>query len=169
MAITAQITIASYIRFTNQAGVPIGGRAYQNYFLEETRTWEGVSYPFAPFAIDGAQVSSALSNSSAVVIMPTNLITKAVAAEAALGRWLLELKYVVLTPAAGSPEPVWTETSTLSTDLWVCTGLSDSSSDQVVQLELASPLDAVEARTPNCILLDWEVGSLPFTGNVLLS
>jgi hypothetical protein len=66
--------------------------------------------------------------------------------------------------------------STIATDLWVCSGyrqvvpvVSENDNDQAITLELIAPLNAVEARTPNCVLQDWQVGSLPVTGVLLLT
>lgn len=167
---TSTLSIGSYFRFLNRAGAAITNRAYQNFFISESRTWESVNYVFAPVAFDGNLVSNALANSRATLVAPANLITQAVCAEAARERWLLEIKYVVLTPTENAASaPSWTETSTLATDLWVCSGYTrPMSNGGVLQLELTSPLDAVEARTPNCILQDWQVGSLPVTGSLLL-
>jgi hypothetical protein len=169
------ITIASYALFRTRDGLAINNRAYQDFFIGQSRTWEENIYLFAPFAIQGELASSAADASAATIVMPPNILTVALAAEAALNRWLLEVKYVQIG-AAATTQPDFTEISTIATDLWVCSGyrvvvpiVAEDESEQAVTLELISPINAVEARTPNCVLQDWQVGSLPVTGNVLLS
>ena len=169
------ITIATYALFRTRDGLALTNRCYQNFFISEQRTWEGNAYVFAPFGIQGDLANNASESSAATVVLPANLLSVSLAAEAALNRWLLEVKYVLIGPAV-STQPTFTEVSTIATDLWVCSGyrqvvpvVSENDSDQAITLELISPINAVEARTPNCVLQDWQVGSLPVTGNVLLS
>lgn len=175
MAYAEGITIASYALFRDRDGVAITNRAYQQFFIGEQRTWEGYAYIFAPFGIQGEIASNAADASAATIVLPPNILSVALAAEAALNRWLLEVKYVLIGAAVGT-QPTYAEISTIATDLWVCSGyrqvvpvVSENDNDQAITLELISPINAVEARTPNCVLQDWQVGSLPVTGNVLLS
>ena len=162
-------SIAAYLRFLNRDGQAVGNAAYQNFFIAETRPWQDVDYAFAPFAIDGDQVSNATAGSRGTLVAPSNMLTQAIVAQAALERWLAEVKFVAVIPTEAEGTPVFQEVSTIAADLWVCAGYRLSRSDGSVQMELASPLDAVEARTPVCILQDYQVGSLPVTGSLLLS
>lgn len=155
--------------FRGSTGIAFPTRAYQNFFVSETRSWEGVNYLFAPFSIDGDFVSNISTGSRSVLVAPANLLTQAIAAEAAMERWLLEIKYVFVTGVQGTEEIAWSESSTVANDIWLCSGYRASHGDGSVQIELSSPLDAVEARTPNCVLQEWQVGSLPVSGSLLLS
>jgi hypothetical protein len=175
MAYAEGITIATYALFRQRDGVAIINRAYQNFFIAESRNYENSLYLFAPFGIQGDLVSNASESSTATIVLPANLLSVALAAEAALNRWLLEVKYVLIGPAVDI-QPVFTEVSTIATDLWVCSGyrqvvpvVAEEENEQAITLELISPINAVEARTPNCVLQDWQVGSLPVTGSILLS
>jgi hypothetical protein len=166
------LTIANYVHFLNSIGEPITNRSYQNFHIAETRLWEGVSYKFAPFGFNGDQISSAAETTRASLVAPSNRLTQAVFSEAALAKpypWMVEIKYVLNTPTEETLEPVWNETTTIATEIWVCVGFTVSRADGAVQLDLASPLDAVEARTPNLFLRDYMVGSLPVTGSLILS
>jgi hypothetical protein len=175
MAYAEGITIASYLQFCDRAGVAINGKAFQNFFIAETRAWNGAAYQFAPFGIQGDLISNANATSTATIVLPLNLLTVAVASEAALNRWLLYVKYVLIG-ATGGPVPGFTEQSLIAEDLWVCSGyrqvtpvVSEEDNEQAITLELISPLNAVEARAPNCVLQDWQVGSLPVTGVLRLT
>jgi len=175
MAYSEGIAVASYLQFCDRAGVAIEGKAFQNFFIAETREWNGGSYQFAPFGIQGDLISNANATSTATIVLPANLLTVAVASEAALNRWLLYVKYVLIN-VSSDKAPVFVEQSLIAEDLWVCSGyrqvvpvVSENDNDQAITLELISPLNAVEARTPNCVLQDWQVGSLPVTGVLLLT
>lgn len=168
MTYQTSICIASYIRLLNRDGSPIANRSYQNFLISETRAWEGASYLFAPFAIDGDQVSSVAAGSRAVLVAPANVLTQSLAAEACLNRWLLQVKLVVLSCSENATFPTWTELSTIATDIWLCATYRGSRSDGSVQMELVAPLDAVEALTPSCVLQQYQVGNLPVTGNILV-
>lgn len=163
------LTLANYATFRTSDGQPIGNRSYQNFFIAEPRTWNGRVYQFAPFSIDGEQVSNALAGSRATLVAPSNVLTQAFMAEAALNRWLLQVDFVVILVQEGAVAPIPSEASVIASDLWMCSGYRSSDADGSVQMELASSLDAVEARTPNCVLQDWQVGSLPVTGVLLLT
>jgi hypothetical protein len=172
MAYETGITIANYVTFLNSIGEVIGNRSYQNFHIAETRTWEGRPYKFAPFGFNGEQISSGAETTRASLVAQANRLTQAVFSEAALAKpfpWMVEVKYVLITPTEGALEPTWAETTTIATEVWVCVGYAASRPDGAVQLDLASPLDAVEATTPLLYLRDWMVGSLPVTGSILLS
>jgi hypothetical protein len=177
MAYAEGIVIGTYVLFRDRDGVAITSRAYQNFFIAESRNYENSLYLFAPFGIQGDLASNASDSSTATIVLPANALSVSLAAEAALNRWLLEAKYVLIGPTVTvGGQPVFTEVSTIATDLWVCSGyrqvvpvVAEEENEQAITLELISPINAVEARTPNCVLQDWQVGSLPVTGNVLLS
>jgi hypothetical protein len=175
MAYAEGIVIGTYVLFRDRDGVAISNHAFQNFFIAEDRTWEGIVYEFAPYGIQGDLASNASDSSAATIVLPANVLSVSIAAEAALNRWLLEAKYVLISPTTGQ-QPVFAEASTIAQDLWVCAGyrqvvpvVGENDNEQAITLELISPINAVEARTPNCVLQDWQVGSLPVTGNVLLS
>lgn len=175
MAYAEDIVIGTYALFRDRDGLAIANRAFQNFFIAEDRTWEGNVYKFAPYGIQGDLASNAAESSAATIVLPANVLSVSLAAEAALSRWLLEVKYVLVAPTAGQ-QPVFTEVSTIAQDLWVCAGyrqvvpiVAEQEGEQAITLDLISPVNAVEARTPNCVLQDWQVGSLPVTGNLLLS
>jgi hypothetical protein len=163
-------TYANYMQFLTPDGTPIPNRAYQNHFIGQSRFWDGALYAFAPVAIGGDLISNAQASSRASVAMAPNIITQAVAAEAALNRWLLSVRYVALNLIEELPVPRWLEVATIAEDLWMCSGYTTNRGENAaVILELASPLDAVDARSPNCLLQSSQVGALPTTGTVLLS
>ena len=175
MAYLEGLTIGTYLQFRDRDGAAIANRRYQNFFIAETRNWNGGAYQFAPFGIQGDLISNASSTSTATIVLPANLLSVAVASEAALNRWLLSVQYVLIGVGTG-PVPTFAEQSTIAEDIWVCSGyrqvtpvVAEEDNEQAITLELISPINAVEARTPNCVLQDWQVGSLPVTGVLLLT
>lgn len=173
------LTITHYIQFLNDDGSepdPPDGFARQNYFIGETRVWEGLNYAFAPFSLAGNTASSGSFNPSATLIAPDNLISGAVLWQAAIDRRLVKVNYVALIgvpPDDPDGVPVWEEQYTLLTELWVCdsfgysdAGVLDDDSPALINLRLTTPFNAVTGRAPTLRLNDEQVGALPSTGSV---
>ena len=49
----SDFAIVSYIRFKERRGGPYLPFAYQNYYINETRQYQGVDYNFAPLGVSG--------------------------------------------------------------------------------------------------------------------
>lgn len=172
----SRIAVAQYIRFLTRKGEdldPVDARAYQNFHVAQSRTWQGHTYLFAPFAIGGEASGSAESNISSDLVLPANLMSGAAMFEAAKKRFMLEVKTVLLEEIVGTPLR-WTEISTLATQVWVATQFAytddvpdDLEGNAVVALSLSSPLNAVGSTAPNVRLRSRWVGSLPATGRLV--
>jgi hypothetical protein len=169
-------TIAHYIRFLTNSGTPVFQRFFQNFHVGQLRNWEGASYRFAPFAISGDLSTEGGLNGEGELIAPANLLTGSVFWESSSGRYLLEVKTVLVT--ATQPEEVdqlvsWDETLTVSQDVFVCDGLTytdavpgEEEATAVVSLKLTNPLNAVTGTAPTRRLRDDQVGALPSSGGI---
>jgi hypothetical protein len=169
-------TIAYYIRFLTNSGTPVFQRFFQNFHVGQVRNWEGFAYRFAPFAISGDLASEGGLNGEGELIAPANLLTGSVLWESSSGRYLLEIKTVLI--AATQPEEpdglvTWEETLTVSQDVMVCDGLAytdavpgEEEAVAVLSLKLTNPLNAVTGIAPTRRLRDDQVGALPSSGGI---
>lgn len=173
------LELGYYIEFLGpqgQALTPAGVRAYQNFFIGETRAFGGINYQFAPFAISGDISTEGAINGEAELLAPANLLTGGVLWESVQQRFLLQIRTVLLTatpPGDATGIPTWSEAGTLSCDVQICDGLAytdavPGESDQVpvFALKLTSPLSAVIGTSPTRRLTAAQVGALPSSGGI---
>ena len=172
-------SIAQYIRLLYPDGsevIPADARSYQNFFVGESRDYGGRTYAFAPFAIGGDTSSSGESNASAELAMPANLLTGSAMWEAAEGRFLLRVLTVTIATQTSDP-PTFVEQSTIGDEIWLVNSFAyadkplldegDSENDAVI-LTLSNTMSAVAGTAPLLYLNSSQVGSLPYTGSLLL-
>lgn len=173
------LALAYYLQFMGPDGRPLtpaGVRAYQNFFIGETRTLSGTAYQFAPFSLSGDLSTEGAENGDAELIAPANILTGAVLWEAVNQRFLVQAQTVLLTgtpPAGREGIPVWAEAGVLACDMWICDGLSytdavpgESEAVAVFALRLSNPLTAVAGTSPTRRLTDAQVGALPSSGGI---
>jgi hypothetical protein len=156
------VVIAHYIRFKTKAGIYLPERAYQNYFVEQTRSYGGNSYSFAPYVVVGTSSSRGGDVPQGSIVTVPNEITLNITAEAILGSWLVEIATVLLSRTSGT---VFTEANTICNELWACT--SGGKKDQSATITLSSSLDAARQQFPKRVLSSYLVGATPVTGNVI--
>lgn len=173
------LDLAYYIEFLapdGQALTPAGVRAYQNFFVGETRTFNGISYQFAPFAISGDLSTEGAENGEVELLAPANMLTGAVLWEGVQRRFLLQIRTVLLTaapPADRTGVPSWSEAGALACDVQICDGLTytdavpgENEAAPVFALKLTSPLSAVTGTSPTRRLTAEQVGALPSSGGI---
>ena len=167
----AKLSLAHYVRFLSRDYVGgsdyISGKSYQNFFPQETRTYGGATYSFAPFKMQ--EVTSARGGEtpeSSIVTVPSPL-TLGIIGEAAQKGWLAEIKTVLIGVTEGSP-PTFAETATLTETLWSCASMT-AQIDSAVTLRLTSGFDLIQAQVPRRVLSSYLVGGLPSSGAIFSS
>lgn len=131
----------------------------QNYFIGQSKAFNGNSYSFAPFQADGAMASLNGENQQFRILFPAEeIIVRLV--EASNGNRLstLELTTVWLT-ASEQLVPGFT-------DYYV--GIGASYSDETVELRFRSAMDSVGAAFPARTLSVDNVGILPLNAELYL-
>ncbi len=157
-------SFAEYIRFVDKAGNYIAARAFQNYFINKARLYEGTYYTFAPFGVSGSSSKRGGATASGGLVTVPNELTVSLFTEAILSGWLVEIQTVIITTAEGV-EP--TEGTTALTQIWACSG--GPQNDQKCSINLRNPFDAVVQQVPKGVLSSYRVGNLPPTGSILSS
>jgi hypothetical protein len=150
----------NYIRFKTQADA-YTGTPYQNFSINESRTYSGVTYSFAPFAVSSGGGARGGDRSSASLVAGTDAISVNLFAEAVQNRYMLEIKTVSLDPLT------FTDEALVASEIWRVASY-DMDTTRVV-LKLTSPLDAVKAQVPRRTLSTALVGALPTSGALVVS
>lgn len=133
---------------------------FQNFFVNESRVWEGKRYDFAGFGYGGPSSDLQGGNIDAQLIFNVNEISLTLAAEAANNRWIAVVKTVWLDPDS------LTEKSNYMRDTYMITGFDHD--NLLLNVRLSSPMDAVTAEIPRRRLTEKLVGAMPSTGEVSL-
>src|SRR5210317_354872 len=150
----------NYVRFKTQADA-YTGTPYQNFSINESRTYSGVTYSFAPFAVSSGGGARGGERSSASLVAGTDAISVNLFAEAVQNRYMLEIKTVSLDPLTFADEAL------VASEIWRVASY-DMDTSRVV-LKLTSPLDAVKAHVPRRTLSTALVGALPTSGALVVS
>lgn len=150
----------NYSRFLNAAGGATA-YAYQNFSINQTRIYGGVTYAFAPFAYTLGAGSKGGDRSESSLVAGLDQISVNLFAEAVQSRWLLEVKTVSLDPETFADDVL------VRSELWRIAQY-EMDTERVI-LKLSSPLDATKADIPRRRLSTALVGALPSTGNLVIS
>ena len=149
----------NYARFMQDSSTPTV-YAYQNFSVNQTRIYEGVTYSFLPFAVSTGAGSKGGDRSEAVLGAGSNQISVNIFAEAVQSRWLLELKTVSLSVSDFSDDAL------IRSELWRVASY-DMDTEKIL-LKLTSPLDAVSSDVPRRDLSTALVGALPTSGSLVV-
>ena len=154
------IAIVNYIRFRgkNSDTDPYLGRDFQNFFIGQSATYDGVNYLFAPFAFNSNSATRGGERSDCALILPLNDISVNLAQEMAENNRLLEVKSVAVNITDYSNGQL------ITSELWRVAGYETDVEKVVIRLQ--TPLDAVAAQIPRRVLTEELVGALPFESNV---
>lgn len=152
----------NYSRFLQGNGTPTSPvYAYQNFSINQTRTYNSVTYAFAPFAYTLGAGSKGGDRSESSLVAGLDPISVNLFAEAVESRWLLEVKTVSLDPETFADDAL------IRSELWRIAQY-EMDTERVI-LKLSSPLDATKSDIPKRRLTTKLVGALPSTGNVVVS
>lgn len=149
----------NYVRFKTQADA-YTGTPYQNFSVNQTRTYSGVTYSFAPFAVSSGGGARGGERSNAALVAGTDAISVNLFAEAVKNHYILEIKTVSLDPLT------FTDEALISTEIWRIA--SYEMDTMTITMRLTSPLDAVKAQIPRRTLSTELVGALPTSGALVV-
>ena len=152
--------ICNFLRFKRRNGTYTDWLA-QNYFIGQTITHNGQSYPHLPVAVATNSSTRGGDRSEAVIAAATSALTLNVFAEASQSEWLLEVRSVKVNRADQSLG------SLLTVEYWATRQVQSDANEPIVKLQLASPLDAVNSPGGR-MLSQVLVGALPTSGNLTL-
>lgn len=158
------IAICNYVRFkqfTNSPSAYIAGYDFQNFSIGESRVRNGITHLFAPFGVTSGAGTRGGDRSEAAIVSPTYQLAVNLFTEACINNYLCEIATVLLDPETFS------DVQTITTETWVCSRPEFNTERAVLQL--ASPLDAVDAQIPKRALSSVLVGNLPATGALSVS
>lgn len=126
---------------------------FQNYFVNESKSFGGKSFSFAPFRVDGSVSSLNGDNNQITVLFPaTEYAVRLVEAGEGNRKSLLivDTRFVNQSGGIGSAGP---------REIFV--GLGASFSTDTIELRFSSALDAVASNFPANSLTSGNVGFLP--------
>lgn len=132
---------------------------FQNYFINETKSYNNQQYGFAPFRMEGTSANLGGDNPMVQVLFPNNeIVVKFV--EQGNGNRLSSL---VLTT-------VWLNASLEPTQTYEerYIGIGASYSETTVELRFRSAMDSVGAQFPARTLTRSSVGILPLSASISL-
>lgn len=150
----------NYSRFLEQDGTPTI-YAYQNFSINQSRNYSGVTYEYAPFAYTLGAGSRGGDRSDSSLVAGLDQLTVNLFAEAVQSRWLLEVKTVSLVPVNFADDVL------VRTELWRIAQY-EMDTERII-LKLSSPLDATKSNVPRRRLTTGLVGALPSTGSLVIS
>jgi len=156
----SSFAFVNYSRFLTSAGVATA-YAYQNFSINQSRTYGGVTYQFAPFAYTLGAGSKGGDRSDSSLVAGLDPISVNLFAEAVEDRYLLEVKTVSLDPETFADDAL------IRTELWRVAQY-EMDTERVI-LKLSSPLDATKGDIPKRRLTTKLVGALPSTGSLVIS
>ncbi len=149
----------NYVRFKTQADA-YTGTPYQNFSINQTRTYSGTTYSFAPFAVSSGGGTRGGERSNAALVAGADALSVNLFAEAVQNRYLLEIKTVSLDPLTFADEAL------IATEIWRIASYEMDTT--VITMRLTSPLDAVKAQIPRRTLSTTLVGELPTSGALVV-
>jgi len=156
----SSFAFVNYSRFLSSAGVATA-YAYQNFSINQSRIYSGVTYQFAPFAYTLGAGSKGGDRSDSSLVAGLDPISVNLFAEAVEDRYLLEVKTVSLDPETFADDAL------IRTELWRVAQY-EMDTERVI-LKLSSPLDATKGDIPKRRLSTKLVGALPSTGSLVIS
>lgn len=133
---------------------------FQNFFVGETRRWDGNDYQFSGFGYGGSTTDLGGANVDSQLVWPVNELSLNMAREAANEKQIVIIKTVWLDPET------LLEKSKFMEDTFMVTGYDHDL--ERLSLRLSSPLDAISADVPRRRLTEKLVGAMPSTGEILL-
>lgn len=160
----SNIRVVNFFKLTQQGKITV---YYQNYFVNEYKQYQSVSYGFVPFRVEGAMATLNGDNEILQVLFP-NIWTPTTSAN--VGIALLEqvdgnrLTDLELTTA-------WLNASgdILRAHPEYYIGIGASISDTTIELRFRSAIDSVGSAFPARTLTRALVGPLPLNSELFLS
>lgn len=158
----SEFAIVNYIRFKERKGGPYLSYNFQNYYINEIRSYNGVDYQFAPFGFSGGGGRLGGERGRATLAMFSNAITQTAFYQADENRWLVEVASVEIDVETE------VELALITREIWSCRleGQIEPGKPQQTILQLSSPLSTVNAFVGGRPLSQALVGALPTSGSI---
>lgn len=150
----------NYVQFLEADGTATGYR-FQDYWMNESRTFDGNSYAGLPFDVAAGGGVSGGDRSTATFATPVNDLAVNIITEAVNEEWLLEVAQVKINRTTGA------NLTTFTRESWLCNSYSYSESQPIITLSLGSPLNAVDGLVGRTLTAKM-VGRLPVSGGLRL-
>jgi hypothetical protein len=157
------VSVKAYVNllvFFRPDGSPAHLTQYQNYFVNQTFSWNGYSYTYLPFACAAGAGSSGGERTGDTLVMGIDVLSASVASEAVSSDWRARIETVLLDPMTDAPLRAFT------VEWWSCSSYVQKPDS--LQMNLRSPFDAVANQYPGRVLSQSLVGTMPSTGNVVV-
>ncbi len=151
------VALCNFIRMKIPGG-SYAGYAYQNFFINQSRSVGGASYSFLPFVVANGGGKKGGDRSSSSLAASPNAISINVFAEAVEGNFLLEVKTHEVDAQTLGIGPM------ITNEIWSISRMEFD--NEKVVLQLVSPLDAVDGQVPRRYLSSKLVGALPSSGRL---
>jgi hypothetical protein len=164
------VVICQYIRLINREGAYVPNRNYQNLFIGETRSYDGINYRYAPYKIVGNGSIRGGDGIRANLTSVPNKITIPLTSDIVLKRYLMEVKQVFVTITAPIDSDIgptmgnFEDTRLLNTQVWLCS--SCTRDPESISIVLSSPLDAIQSHAPMRVYNSKIIGRAPATGYI---
>jgi len=142
--------------------LPDDGTTYrfQNFFINETITYQGNSFGFIPFGFSGVTINRTGDNTEATLVFPNNDLSRRWAIDAVQNYWLARVQVMLLDP----------DDRTSFTQMHeyygrIAQGRWDEAS---LNLTLNTVLDGVGADVPVRRLTQKLIGAIPVSNGIVL-
>lgn len=152
--------ICNFLRFKERNGSYTAWLA-QNFFIDQTISHNGQSYPYIPIGVATNSSTRGGDRSEAVIGAGISALTLNIFSEAVEKEWLLEVRTVKVNRSNLSLGAL------LTVEYWAAKQVQHDTSEPIVKLQMASPIDAVSAPGGR-VLNQSLVGALPSSGNLVL-
>jgi hypothetical protein len=131
---------------------------FQNYWVNEDAPLNSAIFGFMPFAFSGTTVTKSGDNLPATIGFPNNELSRGWAEAAVVESWIATVSTVLVNPDDKSDATILSQyTGQIVSANW---------DETMLQLQMASVLDAVGTDVPRKRLTQQLVGNLPLTSNV---
>jgi len=135
---------------------------FQNFFIQQTATWNGNPHLFLPFGFSGISINRAGYNVDASLVFPKNTLSMAFSDFAIKEQWTAVVR-VVWIQNIDNPQQQPTQLHIYQGQI-----AAGSWAESTISLTTNSVLDAVAANVPARSLTQQLVGNVPFTGQISL-
>jgi hypothetical protein len=153
----SEIRICNFFRLTTTAGKV---HRFQNYFIGETKSFQGQNFSFQPFQADGALASLNGDNQQLRVLFPSQEVAIRLVEEGDGNRLSVLALTTLWTNATGALN------GAQYTDFFV--GIGATFNEETIELRFRSSMDSVGAGFPARTLSVDNVGVLPLDANLTL-
>jgi len=154
---TSEIRICNFFRLTTTAGRV---HRFQNYFIAESKTFNGEAYSFSPFQADGALASLNGDNQQLRVLFPSQEVSIRLVEEGDGNRLSVLALTTLWTNATGALN------GAQFTDYFI--GVGATFNEDTIELRFRSSMDSVGAGFPARTLSVDSVGILPLDASLSL-